>query len=60
MKIKLLTQSGEFVRDAEILPFNEYPAVMIWGDRVFQHSNIESEYRECFFIYSQRSRTGQR
>jgi hypothetical protein len=48
MKIKLLTQSGDFVRDAEILPFNEYPAVMIWGDRVFQHSNIQGEYRECF------------
>ncbi|GAX43433.1 hypothetical protein NIES4075_44460 [Tolypothrix sp. NIES-4075] len=33
MKIKLLTQFGDFVRDTEILPFNEYPAVMIWGDR---------------------------
>jgi hypothetical protein len=49
MKIKLLTQFGEFVRDAEILPFNEYSAVMIWGDHVFQHSNIQGEYRECFF-----------
>ncbi len=64
MKIKLLTQFGEFVRDAEILPFDQYPSVMIWGDRVFQHSNIQGEYRECFhpgrisrmlLLYSQRS-----
>jgi hypothetical protein len=48
MKITLLTATGAFVHSEEILPFNEYPQVIIWGERVFSKTTL-GEYRECFF-----------
>jgi hypothetical protein len=51
MKIILKTARGEFVKEAEILPFTEYPPVVIWGDRVFllNTQEIGAKYYECFF-----------
>lgn len=47
-KVRLETDGGEFVQYTFILPFNERPKVLIWGERVFLHheNNI---YRECFY-----------
>lgn len=51
MKVILKTARGEFVKEAEILPFTEYPQVLLWGDRVFMLNPEETggKYYECFF-----------
>lgn len=63
MKIRLLVPVGEgqtkaqaVVHEAEIPPFNVEPAVIVWGDRVFERSGAEqiangptvTEYTEVF------------
>jgi hypothetical protein len=48
MQIELQTSTGDFVTEAEILPFTSYPDVVIWGERVFKQHH-EFKYRECFF-----------
>jgi predicted GNAT superfamily acetyltransferase len=50
----LVTAKGNMVQDLVILPFNEKPGVLIWGDRVFVDDKHECEvtgrhiYREVF------------
>ncbi|MBW4486110.1 MAG: hypothetical protein KME14_26605 [Tildeniella torsiva UHER 1998/13D] len=49
--IRLETDLGGFVREAEILPFIEGrgPDVIIWGDRCFKLvPTTQGLYRECF------------
>lgn len=36
MKIRLETRDGSLVHESRIPPFNEAPAVIGWGDRVFE------------------------
>jgi len=48
MKVTLKTASGQFVKEAEILDFTEYPEFLLWGNRGFRHID-DGVYRECFF-----------
>lgn len=55
---RLLTAEGKFVTLAEVLPFDRWPDVLVWGTRLFQfeRSNKDdgddlAEYRECFAWY---------
>jgi hypothetical protein len=49
MKVTLKTAQNDFVHETEILDFDEFPAVIVWGTRVFilAYPGI-GEYRECF------------
>jgi hypothetical protein len=48
MTVILKTATREFVKEAKILPFTEYPEFLIWGNRAFKHI-AGSIYHECFF-----------
>ncbi len=51
VKIQLETADGGFVTDGLMPPFNEDPAVIIWGTRVFRRwADVRGKliYRECF------------
>lgn len=52
-KIRLETDDGRYVANAEMPPFQEWPEVVIWGQRVFQLQTKGKEgeltvYREVF------------
>ena len=54
-RIRLETASGEYVCTGEIPPFNEWPAVVLWGTRIFQLVTTQDRedapvYRECFSV----------
>ena len=52
MIVRLYTDAGGFVVQAEIPPFNEYPHVLFWGSRVFYRNDLGSaedgHYKEAF------------
>lgn len=51
MKIRLETNDGGLVHETEIPPFNEAPAVILWGIRVFDEFEEDGDtkvYREVF------------
>lgn len=54
MHVKLVTgETAELVQAFDLPEFNEMPAVLIWGSRVFQARYEEDEdgydlYDECF------------
>jgi hypothetical protein len=41
MKVRLFTRDGGYVADAEIPPFNEFPDVIIWGERFFVAPDVD-------------------
>ncbi|CAN1211891.1 hypothetical protein TUMEXPCC7403_16925 [Tumidithrix helvetica PCC 7403] len=52
MKVCLTTANREFIREAEIPPFQTAPTVILWGDRVFIRDTTVKHafyFRECFF-----------
>lgn len=55
MKVQLLTREGKFVADKLIPPFNAWPEVVLWGERVFvfftnQVGTDVGQYREAFAV----------
>lgn len=39
MKIRLVTESDELVRDTEIIDYTPSPEVLMWGNRTFVKTN---------------------
>ena len=50
MKAKLYTQAGDFVVEVELPPFNQWPDVLVWGERFFI-VNGQASYREAFTYF---------
>ena len=56
-KARLLTRDGGFVTCAEVLPFNTWPDVLVWGTRIFQKTaeaddtKDQANYFEAFAHY---------
>lgn len=59
IKVRLETKDGLLVGRTTVLPFNEPPAVLLWGDRVFglffaakpeDLPKAEDVYREVFAV----------
>ncbi len=48
-KIKLITETGQFVCNATIPVFQPMPGVVIWGSRVFAiDKSVDDQYKEVF------------
>jgi hypothetical protein len=47
MEVFLYTSTGQLVAKQDILPFNAYPEVILWGYRTFTHSG-DGNYNEAF------------
>jgi len=55
MRARLYTSAGEYVCMVKLLPFNEWPDVVVWGTRLFklQKGTVENdvpEYSEAFAV----------
>lgn len=58
IRIKLLTASGELVRNLRINKYAKAPDVVMWGNRVFVSWNKNTDplqYREVFWIVVEES-----
>lgn len=57
MLVKLFTSSGGSVTEAELPPFNKYPDVLMWGERIFKFERVIpgkpewGRYLEAFSFY---------
>jgi hypothetical protein len=54
LKARLETSDGRLVGNAKILPFNKYPAIVGWGQRLFYLYSAnanEAVYREAFAFW---------
>lgn len=43
LRVTLKTSDGALVHRTEIPPFNKYPDVLLWGDRIFYLRNREDQ-----------------
>ncbi|NEQ29050.1 MAG: hypothetical protein F6K28_60945 [Microcoleus sp. SIO2G3] len=58
--VTLHTANGDFVVSGKIPPFNQYPDVLFWGERVFV-STAPGKYKEafCYVLRTSPTREGQ-